>query len=241
MAAKKVAPKRAAKVKPTAKAAAKTAEAAPELKIDVGCGKNKREGFVGFDQLTFDAVDAKVQLAGRHWNILSVYNNRIKLPTVVKTVVGPDGKPRKYTTLVDNCVDEVHCSHFLEHLTNFNDKWERVHFFNELWRVMKPDAKCTMIIPHWASSRYYGDPSHKEPFSEMGWFYLDPAWRAVNAPHVDVSQGIDYACNFFVTYGYGIQPELQPKPQEHQMYALKYYKEAAQDMIATLVKKPMPE
>ena len=31
----------------------------------------------------------------------------------------------------DSSVDEFHCSHFLEHLTGP----ERIHFFNELWRV----------------------------------------------------------------------------------------------------------
>lgn len=173
------------------------AVAAPELiKLDLGCGKNKKEGFFGVDSLKFDAVDL-------------VYDLR---------------KPWPWK---DGSVDEVHCSHFIEHLT-----WpERVHFFNELYRVLRVEGKCTLILPHWASSRYYGDPTHKEPFSEFAFYYLDKNWRDANAPHVG------YVCDFMATWGYSMHPSVVSRNQEYQQHAMQFFKEACQDIIATLTKR----
>lgn len=132
----------------------------------------------------------------------------------------------------DNSIEEVHCSHFVEHL----DAMERVHFWNELFRVLKPGAKATVIVPHWASCRAYGDPTHKwPPISEFAWFYLKKDWRMLNAPHTDAKhlQG-GFNCNFEVTWGYSLHPEVSQRNQEYQQYAMNFLKEAAQDTIATL-------
>jgi hypothetical protein len=96
---------------------------------------------------------------------------------------------------------------------------------------------CTLIIPHWGSQRYYGDPTHKEPFSEFGFYYLDKAWRAQNAPHADKQHNPNgYDCHFAVTWGYSMHPALQARNAEYQQYAMQWLKEACQDTIATLVK-----
>jgi SAM-dependent methyltransferase len=186
------------------------AEVPQPIRIDIGCGKNKREGFIGLDQHPFAGVDHVLNFGSAVW------------------------------PWADNSVDEAHCSHVIEHLTNFGDKWERVHFFNELYRVLKPGAKCALIFPHWASSRFYGDPTHKEPLSEWWSFYLLKSWRVTNAPHCDYDQAPgpqSYQCDFDVTYGYNLHPSLNTRNQEYQMTALTFWKEAAQDIVATLTKR----
>lgn len=129
----------------------------------------------------------------------------------------------------DNSVDKAYCSHFVEHL----DAVERVHFVNELYRVLKPKAAAQIIVPHWASCRAYGDLTHKwPPVSEFWFYYLSKDWRAGNAPHNDM-----YVCDFEVTWGYGLTPELMGRNEEYKAYAMKNYKEAVTDIIATFVKK----
>lgn len=173
-------------------------------KLDIGCGKNKREGFTGIDQYAMEGVD-------------HVFDIRAPWP------------------IADNSVDEIHSSHFIEHLTNFNDKWERVHFFNEMFRVMKDGATGTLIFPHWNSSRYYGDPTHKEPISEMAFYYLSPEWRETQAPHSDIKWNPNgYNCNFEATWGNGMHQALTVRNQEYQQYAMQWYKEAIQDLHVTL-------
>lgn len=178
-------------------------------KLDLGCGPNKKEGFTGVDCFKFVGVDVVCDLSKGKW------------------------------PWADNSVDEAHCSHFIEHLTNFGGKYERVRFFNELWRVLKPGGTCQVIIPHWNSVRYYGDPTHKEPFSEMGFHYLSKEWRSTQAPHTDarVLGPHGYRCDFEATWGYSLRGDLVTRTQDTQQFALQNYRDAAQDIIATLTKK----
>lgn len=170
-----------------------------ELKLDLGCGPNKKEGFIGVDSRKFPGVDKVVDLGKAKW-------------------------PWK-----DNSVVEAHSSHMLEHLTGP----ERIHFVNELYRVLKPGAGCQLIVPHWASCRAYGDLTHQwPPVSEFWFYYLDKNWRAANAPHND-----GYTCDFECTWGYSLHQNIQTRNQEYQMHAISFWKEAAQDIIATMKKR----
>ena len=132
----------------------------------------------------------------------------------------------------DNSVEEVHCSHFVEHLT----ATERVHFVNELYRVLIPGGKAQIVVPHWASNRAYGDLTHQwPPVSEMWFYYLSRDWREQNAPHNDF-----YTCDFEATWGYSVNPAISARNQEYQQHALSFWKEAAMDIVATLVKRETP-
>lgn len=175
-----------------------------ELKLDLGCGSNKKPGFVGVDRLQLTGVDQVIDLRGP-W------------------------------PWADSSVDEVHCSHFVEHL----QARERVHFANELGRVLKPGAKVTLIAPHWASCRAYGDMTHAwPPVSEFWFYYLLRSWRLANAPHDDSSFNPEgYSCDFDATWGYTLAPGLGTRNQEYQAFALGNYKESAQDIVANLTKR----
>ena len=135
----------------------------------------------------------------------------------------------------DGSVTEIHASHFMEHLTAL----ERIRFMNECWRILVPDGKMTVITPHWASGRAYGDPTHQwPPVSEMFYYYLKRDWRQKEAPHTDRAQWKDgYTCDFETVWGYGMNPQLCSRNTEYQQFALQNYKEAAWDLQANLTKK----
>lgn len=176
----------------------------PPLKLDLGCGPNKREGFLGVDVRPFDGKVDIVHDLTQPW---------------------PWG---------DASVEEANSSHFVEHLT----APQRIHFVNELYRVLQPGGKCTIVVPHWASCRAYGDLTHQwPPISEFWFYYLSSAWRVGNAPHND-----GYTCDFEATWGYSMRQDVAVRNQEFQQFAMANYKEACQDIIATLVKRvPSPE
>lgn len=176
----------------------KKLKAAPALRLDLGCGPNKREGFLGVDSRPFKGVDQVVDL-------------------------------RKPWPWKGNSVDEVHCSHFVEHLTAD----ERIHFTNELYRVLKPGVPAQIVVPHWNSHRAYGDLTHQwPPVSEMWFYYLNKEWRAANAPHND-----KYTCDFDATWGYSLRQDLLLRNEEYRQHAIANFKDAAQDIIATLKAK----
>lgn len=169
------------------------------MKLDLGAGTKKQEGFIGVDVRLFPGVDVVCDL-------------------------GKDPWPWQ-----DDTVDEVYCSHMAEHLT----APERIHFANELGRVMKKGAKAQIITPNWASCRAYGDLTHQwPPVSEFWFIYLNKEWREREAPHSDA-----YTCDFDHTVSYSTSPTLAGKNQEYVSWALGHLKEAAWDICASLTKR----
>lgn len=169
------------------------------MRIDLGCGTQKKEGFIGIDCRKFDGVDVVCDLGKDTW------------------------------PFADETVEEAHCSHMVEHLK----PGERIHFVNELHRVMKKGATAQIATPHWSSCRAYGDLTHEwPPVSEFWFFYLDKDWRAKQAPHND-----GYTCDFTATYGFGTGPAMNGRSVDYVTFAVTHYKEAAADMVATLTKR----
>lgn len=178
------------------------------MKIDLGCGRNKKTGFVGVDQYAMPGVDIVLNIGSEKW------------------------------PFDDESVDEAYSSNFLEHLTNLNNAWERVHFFNELYRVLRKGGKAFVAMPHWNSERYYGDPTHKEPFSEMGVYYLNKEWRLLQAPHSDLSWNPNgYSCDFDSRLGYVLQPELRSLQGKEKEAAQRWYRASVQELHLHLTKR----
>lgn len=177
------------------------------VKLDLGCGRKPREGFEGVDRIAFPEVKHVVDLSAYPW------------------------------PWVDGSVEEIHCSHYVEHLP----ARDRVKFVNELYRILTPGGKVTMIAPHWGSNRAYGDMTHCwPPVSEMWFYYLKREWRLDqgNAPHDDVAYNPDgYSCDFDATWGYTLHPALASRNQDFQAFAMGWHKEAVLDIIATLTKR----
>lgn len=197
----------------------KTVPETAALKLDFGCGPNKRESFLGVDAMQFDGkVDIVLNLVER------VPFVGTDLMEYHKWSQNPTFKPWPWA---DGSVSEAHCSHFIEHL----DWNERVHFFNELHRVLAKEGSCQIILPHWGSERYYGDPTHKSAMSEFAFYYLDRDWRKVNAPHTG------YTCHLGVTWAHNLRQDLTFRNQEYQMFALANFKGAAQDIVGTIKAK----
>ena len=197
------------------------------LNLDLGCGTAKRKGFLGIDRRRFDGVDGVTDLTKKSWIF-----DRPTLGDVTLLQCGEGG-----FILPDDSVTEVYCSHFLEHLEHNQRRPERVRFMNELWRVLVPDGKATVITPHWASNRAFGDFTHADkPVSEMFYAYLDRDWRKANAPDNDAEFNPDgYTCNFLAQLGYSQHPDIKKLTPEERDFALLWYKEAALDLHAILV------
>lgn len=191
-----------------AKELSKNDEPAPLVKLNLGAGKSRIDGFLSVDEIPFDGLDVVADL-------------------------------REPWPWDENAVSEIHMSHVLEHFTGD----ERVHIFNEMFRVLIPGGTAKIITPHWASQRAYGDFTHKwPPVSEFLYYYLWKEWRVVNAPHCDIEfNPKGYNCDFSWAGGYGLHPEINGWNAERQQYAQKWYKEVCTDTMMTITsskKKP---
>lgn len=172
------------------------------MKLDLGCGQNPRDGFKGVDKYAECKPDFVHDLTVTPW------------------------------PFEDNSVDEVHSSHFVEHL----DGLTRCAFFNELYRVMKPEAKALVIVPYAYSARAIQDWTHAwPPIHEASMYYMSKAWREL--------QKLDHyhplKCDFEVSWGYGFgNPAWATREESARAFALAHYQNVADDLHITLKKKP---
>ena len=147
----------------------------------------------------------------------------------LKFTVAELSKLQKKLVQANDSVDSVELIHVLPYLTPV----ERINLMNELQRVLKKGAKCQLVMPHWASNRAYADLRFQYPPVAESWFFsLNEDYRKQD-PNFDKR----YKCNFDFTWGYSLHPQLVSRNQEYQQHAITFWKEAAQDLIATIIKK----
>ena len=68
--------------------------------------------------------------------------------------------------LPDNSVDELHCRSVLEHIENFE------FLMLEIIRVLKPEGKAFIFVPHFSNPYYYSDYTHKRHFGLYSFYYF---------------------------------------------------------------------
>lgn len=152
-----------------------------------------------------------------------------------------------YTFAPDGQADEIHASHFLEHVPmcywnegneytlvqkdeNSIDLLEKLML--ECHRILKVGGKMTVICPYYNSERAWRDPTHRRAISETTFLYFNRDWVVQNGlGHCHANSNFDFS------YGYSLDGAIQTRNHEYQQYAIKHLTNAALDVIVTLTKK----
>ena len=126
-------------------------------------------------------------------------------------------------------VDSITATNLLQYLKPD----DRIHFVNEICRVLKPGMKATIQVPYWCSNQAYADLAAEWPPISEGWFFfLNKEWRETNSPKEK-----RYTCDFDTTWGYTLHPMIAPRNLEYQQHAITFWKEAGQGLCATMIKR----
>jgi hypothetical protein len=195
----------------------KTSKKPAVLKLSLACGDNKPEGFLGVDIAKTDSADYVQDLLQFPWK-----------------------------QFADNSVDEIECSHFVEHIPHgdgYHDPF--LQFFDEIYRILKPaefdpanpniplKGFARITCPYYSSMRAWQDPTHQRAISEASFLYLNKQWRVDNKlDHYDVS------CDFDFSYGYLLSPDWVNRSQDAQAFAIRHYNNVVSDIQVQLVKRP---
>lgn len=91
-----------------------------------------------------------------------IFVDKIDLPNVDIVADIENGLP----FLPDNSVDEIHGRSVFEHIYNF----EKI--MAEINRVLKPDGKAFVFVPHFSNPHYYSDYTHKRFFGLYTFYYF---------------------------------------------------------------------
>jgi SAM-dependent methyltransferase len=83
--------------------------------------------------------------------------------------------------------DEIICSHYVEHTSDL------IKFMDEVYRILKPGGKITIVAPYYNSIRCWQDPTHKRAISEMTFMYFNKGWRDMNKlDHYGIKSDFDF-------------------------------------------------
>lgn len=169
------------------------------IKYDLACGNYKEsKDFIGVDVHKTDCVDVIFDLDTYPW-----------------------------TFAEDNSVDEIRCSHFVEHVKDI------VAFMNECGRILKPGGKMTIIAPYYSSVRCWQDPTHIRAISEGTFLYYNKAWRE----RENIGNYLPITCDFEFTIGYNLEPDWVNRNEAARTFALKHYINVVSDLQVVLIKK----
>jgi predicted SAM-dependent methyltransferase len=202
-----------------------------ELKLDLACGVAKKEGFFGIDILPHEGVDCVMDLQQYPWDIES------------------------------NSAEEINCSHYAEHIKHENpsillkqvvdksatfEEFKKnisspeylhptddfINFMNEVYRILKPGGKLTIVCPHYMSTRAFGDPTHTRQIGDLTFYYFNKQWRDA----VKIAHGA-YNCDFDIKYSYSIDNNLTLRSEEYRNKAFTEHWNAINDILAELTKR----
>jgi SAM-dependent methyltransferase len=117
------------------------------MKVNLGCGRNPRAGWINVDRVDLPGVDVIADLD---------HCTETPLP------------------FDDGSVDEILGVDLIEHITN------PLPLMQELWRIAKPGAACTFVLPYGTSDDAWEDPTHVRPYFVGSWGYFGQPfyWRA---------------------------------------------------------------
>lgn len=115
---------------------------------------------------------------------------------------------------------------------------QRMAWMSELWRVLVPGGKATIIVPYWSSHRSIQDPeSQWPPICEQSFSYFSKAFRDTNKEDVRLLPRGMY-CDFDATGGYQFDPDTAVKETTVQSFWVKHYLNAVSDLHMVLTKRP---
>ena len=116
------------------------------VRVDLACGNNKKDGFVGIDLHRTEKVDI-------------VHNLLEEFPWPLK----------------DNSVYEFYCSHFVEHIPiQLKDGLYGMNkFMEEVWRCLIPGGIIQIVAPYYTSIRAHQDPTHCRSITELTFGYYN--------------------------------------------------------------------
>ena len=110
----------------------------------------------------------------------------------------------------DNSVDELHCSHYMEHIpcrevedrdlvypnigSKLIGKDHLFAFIDECYRILKPGGDMTIIVPALRNNRAFQDPTHRRFYPAETFLYFNAEWRKMNMlDHYNVQ--CNFGCN----------------------------------------------
>lgn len=145
------------------------------IKLDIGCGESKLDGFLGMDMTPYKGVDIVHNATVFPWPIESETVATIVASHFFEHIT-PMGVDPRLIGLIDLLIKKK----IISKKEAFNQFGEYEIFsvflrlFDECWRVLKVGGQLAFVVPYWQSIGFAQDPTHIKQICEATVMYLDP-------------------------------------------------------------------
>lgn len=149
--------------------------------LDIGCGENKQPGFVGLDVRDLPTVDIVHDIQQFPWPLPDESVTNAVCSHLVEHIPPfiPDPRLINLIKLLLN-KDVLTQEEVNKWIGDILPIPTFIHFMNEVWRILKPDARFAISCPHGRSNGFLQDPTHINEINETTWAYFDPEENRTN-------------------------------------------------------------
>lgn len=142
------------------------------IKLNIGCGTSKEEGWVGIDYRALPGVDVVWDIEQTPWPLESESVIAATSHHVLEHL-NPHGGDKRLQPLIDLLVSKkVLGKQEAETLGAPGPAFMNV--MDEIWRVLKPHAQFHFVVPYAGSPGFWQDPTHINGITENTLRYFDP-------------------------------------------------------------------
>lgn len=146
------------------------------IRLDVGCGGNKQSpDWVGIDARALPGVDIVHDLMQFPWPLPDECVS-VAIASHLIEHISPDAGDQRVAPLVRLLISKglITADEVQQYVGELEPGPRFIRFMNELWRVLKPDAKVAIACPHGYSPGHLQDPTHINMVNETTFAYFDP-------------------------------------------------------------------
>ncbi len=198
------------------------------IKLDIGCGASKNDGFVGIDYEQYGDVDIIHNVEQFPWPLP---DSCVMLAVASHLVehINPHSGDSRIAPLINLLISKglVSAQEIADTVGEINPGPRFIGFMNEVWRVLKPGGTFMMVFPYAGSPGYWQDPTHVNPITEITWWYFAPEEKHTNGHMYSFYQPKPWK---IVTSAYSrvgnmevVLEKLADKPEYHVKKTLEEY------------------
>lgn len=145
------------------------------VRIDVGCGANKVDGFVGIDNRELPGVDIVADLEIFPWPLPSECASLVVSSHVLEHIT-PQKVDVHLTQLAELLIKKkvVTRKEVMDYVGETDFESTFVRFMDEVWRILKPGGEFVIQVPYAGTMGYWQDPTHINGINEATFYYFDP-------------------------------------------------------------------
>jgi len=153
----------------------KLIESKKTVRLDVGCGASKNEGFVGMDVRPLPGVDVVHNLEKFPWPFEDDTFSLVHASHVLEHIT-PNNTDPKLVGLIDLLIKKkvLKKADVKKEIGEYEVFGNFMRMMDEIWRVTEMGGQFHFVVPYAGSVGFWQDPTHVNPITEVTMFYFDP-------------------------------------------------------------------